>query len=127
MYIVYITNFVTVTSLIEDNRRRNIFLGGSGKVMRRARADVRTYGPPGTTSDTIPRSPPSVIVPQSRRPSSSLAMGIRSTVVFCVTSFLLGGSLSRRLWPSLTVPSAGTLFTHSIADSLTLWKSPITD
>ncbi|KAJ7063217.1 Shr3 amino acid permease chaperone [Mycena amicta] len=37
-------------------------------------------------------------------------MGIRSTVVFCVTSFLLG-----------------TLFTHWIADSLTLWKSPITD
>jgi len=37
-------------------------------------------------------------------------MGLRSTVVFCVTSFLLG-----------------SLFTHWIADSLTLWKSPVTD
>ncbi|KAJ7285926.1 Shr3 amino acid permease chaperone [Mycena rebaudengoi] len=37
-------------------------------------------------------------------------MGLRSTVVVCVTSFLLG-----------------SLFTHWIADSLTLWKSPVTD
>ncbi|KAF8628476.1 hypothetical protein AX15_003987 [Amanita polypyramis BW_CC] len=37
-------------------------------------------------------------------------MGVRSGVVVCVTSFLLGA-----------------LFTHWIADSLTLWKSPITD
>jgi hypothetical protein len=37
-------------------------------------------------------------------------MGIRAAVVVCVTSFLLG-----------------SLFTHWIADSLTLWKSPATD
>jgi len=37
-------------------------------------------------------------------------MGLRSTVVVCVTSFLLG-----------------SLFTHWIADSLTLWKAPVTD
>jgi len=37
-------------------------------------------------------------------------MGLRSAVVVCVTSFLLGA-----------------LFTHWIADSLTLWKSPVTD
>ncbi|KAF8894515.1 Shr3 amino acid permease chaperone [Infundibulicybe gibba] len=37
-------------------------------------------------------------------------MGVRASVVVCVTSFLLG-----------------SLFTHWIADSLTLWKSPITD
>lgn len=37
-------------------------------------------------------------------------MGVRSSVVVCVTSFLLGA-----------------LFTHWIADSLTLWKSPVTD
>ncbi|KAF9457180.1 Shr3 amino acid permease chaperone [Collybia nuda] len=37
-------------------------------------------------------------------------MGVRSGVVVCVTSFLLG-----------------SLFTHWIADSLTLWKSPVTD
>jgi len=37
-------------------------------------------------------------------------MGVRAGVVVCVTSFLLG-----------------TLFTHWIADSLTLWKSPVTD
>ncbi|KIK59742.1 hypothetical protein GYMLUDRAFT_44178 [Collybiopsis luxurians FD-317 M1] len=37
-------------------------------------------------------------------------MGIRAAVVVCVTSFLLG-----------------SLFTHWIADSLTLWKSPTTD
>jgi hypothetical protein len=37
-------------------------------------------------------------------------MGVRAGVVVCVTSFLLG-----------------TLYTHWIADSLTLWKSPVTD
>ncbi|KDQ59564.1 hypothetical protein JAAARDRAFT_192070 [Jaapia argillacea MUCL 33604] len=37
-------------------------------------------------------------------------MGLRVCVVICVTSFLLG-----------------ILFTHWIADSLTLWKSPVTD
>ncbi|KAG6911485.1 hypothetical protein DXG01_014559 [Tephrocybe rancida] len=37
-------------------------------------------------------------------------MGVRAGVVVCVTSFLLGA-----------------LFTHWIADSLTLWKSPVTD
>ncbi|KAG6878734.1 hypothetical protein C0993_011549 [Termitomyces sp. T159_Od127] len=37
-------------------------------------------------------------------------MAIRAAVVVCVTSFLLGA-----------------LFTHWIADSLTLWKSPVTD
>ncbi|KAF8654134.1 hypothetical protein AX16_003665 [Volvariella volvacea WC 439] len=37
-------------------------------------------------------------------------MGVRAGVVVCVTSFLLGA-----------------LFTNWIADSLTLWKSPVTD
>ncbi|KAK0228480.1 Shr3 amino acid permease chaperone [Armillaria fumosa] len=37
-------------------------------------------------------------------------MGLRVSVVVCVTSFLLG-----------------QLFTHWIADALTLWKSPVTD
>ncbi|CAA7271750.1 unnamed protein product [Cyclocybe aegerita] len=37
-------------------------------------------------------------------------MGVRAGIVVCVTSFLLG-----------------SLFTHWIADSLTLWKSPVTD
>ncbi|KAG2157388.1 Shr3 amino acid permease chaperone [Suillus clintonianus] len=37
-------------------------------------------------------------------------MGVRAGVVVCITSFLLG-----------------SLFTHWIADSLTLWKSPVTD
>ncbi|KAF8921366.1 Shr3 amino acid permease chaperone [Mucidula mucida] len=37
-------------------------------------------------------------------------MGFRSSLVVCVTSFLLG-----------------SLFTHWTADSLTLWKSPVTD
>ncbi|KAG9318880.1 Shr3 amino acid permease chaperone [Chiua virens] len=37
-------------------------------------------------------------------------MAVRASIVVCVTSFLLG-----------------SLFTHWIADSLTLWKSPITD
>ncbi|ESK93051.1 hypothetical protein Moror_8954 [Moniliophthora roreri MCA 2997] len=37
-------------------------------------------------------------------------MGVRAAVVVSVTSFLLGA-----------------LFTHWIADSITLWKSPITD
>ncbi|KAF5315770.1 hypothetical protein D9611_004645 [Ephemerocybe angulata] len=37
-------------------------------------------------------------------------MGVRAAVFVCVSSFLLGA-----------------LFTHWIADSLTLWKSPVTD
>ncbi|KAL4068093.1 Shr3 amino acid permease chaperone [Scleroderma yunnanense] len=37
-------------------------------------------------------------------------MGVRAAIVVCATSFLLG-----------------CLFTHWIADSLTLWKSPVTD
>ncbi|KAI6005466.1 Shr3 amino acid permease chaperone [Pisolithus albus] len=37
-------------------------------------------------------------------------MGVRASIVVCTTSFLLG-----------------SLFTHWIADSLTLWKSPVTD
>ncbi|KJA20207.1 hypothetical protein HYPSUDRAFT_56130 [Hypholoma sublateritium FD-334 SS-4] len=37
-------------------------------------------------------------------------MGVRTAIVVCATSFLLGA-----------------LFTHWIADSLTLWKSPVTD
>ncbi|KAF9480112.1 hypothetical protein BDN70DRAFT_857334 [Pholiota conissans] len=37
-------------------------------------------------------------------------MGVRAAIVVCVTSFLLGA-----------------LFTHWIADSLTLWQSPVTD
>jgi hypothetical protein len=37
-------------------------------------------------------------------------MGLRVTVAVCATSFLLGA-----------------LFTHWIADALTLWKQPVTD
>ncbi|KAG5646647.1 hypothetical protein DXG03_002637 [Asterophora parasitica] len=37
-------------------------------------------------------------------------MGVRAGIVVCITSFLLG-----------------SLFTNWIADSLTLWKSPVTD
>ncbi|KAI5983086.1 Shr3 amino acid permease chaperone [Pisolithus albus] len=44
-------------------------------------------------------------------------MGVRASIVVCTTSFLLGGS---------SMPP-GSLFTHWIADSLTLWKSPVTD
>lgn len=56
-----------------------------------------------------------------------ITMGLRASVVVCVTSFLLG--LEYRCFPliflSLSFP--GALFTHWIADSLTLWKSPVTD
>ena len=55
-------------------------------------------------------------------------MGIRASIVVCVTSFLLGQSLP--LHPRTTCSSptdTGTLFTHWIADSLTLWKFPVTD
>jgi len=55
-------------------------------------------------------------------------MGVRSSVVVCVTSFLLGLSvLSFFSLPSISLLSQGALFTHWIADSLTLWKSPVTD
>ncbi|KAJ2916034.1 hypothetical protein MD484_g4358, partial [Candolleomyces efflorescens] len=41
-------------------------------------------------------------------------MGLRAAVFVCITSFLLA-------------QHPGALFTHWIADSLTLWKSPVTD
>lgn len=57
---------------------------------------------------------------------TATAMGVRSGVVVCVTSFLLGQSLhTTRIHD--TQLKAGSLFTHWIADSLTLWKSPVTD
>ncbi|KAF8636613.1 hypothetical protein AX17_003423 [Amanita inopinata Kibby_2008] len=56
-------------------------------------------------------------------------MGLRAGVVVCVTSFLLGKKLLFiSIHPPPTHPhQSGALFTHWIADSLTLWKSPITD
>jgi hypothetical protein len=54
-------------------------------------------------------------------------MGARAGIVVCITSFLLGKPIH------LSTPSTshrvipGALFTHWIADSLTLWKSPVTD
>lgn len=54
-------------------------------------------------------------------------MGLRSSVVVCVTSFLLGQfHLSLHIL-IVTQSFQGALFTHWIADSLTLWKSPVTD
>ena len=55
-------------------------------------------------------------------------MGVRAGVVVCVTSFLLGMFFYSHLitlWHESCTP--GALFTHWIADSLTLWKTPITD
>lgn len=55
-------------------------------------------------------------------------MGVRAGVFLCVTSFLLGTSppsLSER--SLILTTNTGALFTHWIADSLTLWKSPVTD
>ncbi|KAF8959034.1 ER membrane protein SH3-domain-containing protein [Flammula alnicola] len=52
-------------------------------------------------------------------------MGVRSAIVVCVTSFLWVGLSYSRAFFVLT--PAGSLFTHWIADSLTLWKSPVTD
>ena len=56
-------------------------------------------------------------------------MGLRSSVVVCVTSFLLGQFhfFYNALLLIPLSPSKGALFTHWIADSLTLWKSPVTD
>jgi len=54
-------------------------------------------------------------------------MGVRAGVVVCVTSFLLGKSWRRHRPQRLNIISIGTLYTHWIADSLTLWKSPVTD
>ena len=53
-------------------------------------------------------------------------MGVRAGVVVCVTSFLLG-PLLLSLSLASSHPLLGALFTHWIADSLTLWKSAITD
>lgn len=51
---------------------------------------------------------------------------IRLSIVVCVTSFLLGlCSECRRERQAHKL--SGSLFTHWIADSLTLWKSPVTD
>jgi hypothetical protein len=54
-------------------------------------------------------------------------MGARAGVVVCITSFLLGTYLLIVSRQTLIYTSSGALFTHWIADSLTLWKSPITD
>jgi hypothetical protein len=52
-------------------------------------------------------------------------MGLRSTIVVCSTSFLLG--IYSLLEYTQSSSATGSLFTHWIADSLTLWKSPVTD
>lgn len=54
-------------------------------------------------------------------------MGVRASVVVCVTSFLLGQFVLITSAVMLTSNFPGSLFTHWIADSLTLWKSPVTD
>lgn len=55
-------------------------------------------------------------------------MGARAGIVVCVTSFLLGIFFLFSPFPSIhPIFSSGALFTHWIADSLTLWKSPVTD
>jgi hypothetical protein len=53
-------------------------------------------------------------------------MGARAGIVVCVTSFLLGIYFTFPAFSFIHTPS-GALFTHWIADSLTLWKSPVTD
>lgn len=60
--------------------------------------------------------------------SLQVSMGVRAAVFVCITSFLLGIS-PLFLLPTLSRSQAhpGALFTHWIADSLTLWKSPVTD
>ena len=65
-------------------------------------------------------------------------MAIRAAITISVTSFLLGmcpykfvalqALYSRStLTPHAFVYITGVLFTHWIADSLTLWKTPVTD
>lgn len=54
-------------------------------------------------------------------------MGVRASVVVCVTSFLLGQFILMTSAVMLISNFPGSLFTHWIADSLTLWKSPVTD
>lgn len=55
-------------------------------------------------------------------------MGLRASVVVCVTSFLLGDLLLFFFVQLISFAAfLGSLFTHWIADSLTLWKSPVTD
>jgi hypothetical protein len=55
-------------------------------------------------------------------------MGVRAAVVVCATSFLLGRSLVNVDIARLKAHRfAGSLFTHWIADSLTLWKQPVTN
>lgn len=54
--------------------------------------------------------------------------GTRVSVVVFATSFLLGTSSdSLNSTADLTLFNPGLLFTHWIADSLTLWKPPATD
>jgi ER membrane protein SH3 len=53
-------------------------------------------------------------------------MGVRIAVVIMSTSFLLGMPSKHSFIQKLT-QFVGVLMTHWIADSLTLWKSPLTD
>jgi hypothetical protein len=64
-------------------------------------------------------------------------MAIRAAITISVTSFLLGMSpykivackhfIHGPLKPHMRFCKTGVLFTHWIADSLTLWKTPVTD
>ena len=54
-------------------------------------------------------------------------MALRLTAIICVTSFLLGIYHVKLPSDREHNHSIGILFTHWIADSLTLWKTPITD
>lgn len=56
-------------------------------------------------------------------------MAIRLAITVSVTSVLLGASRHFRPTHSSTERciSIGLLFTHWIADSLTLWRTPVTD
>jgi len=59
--------------------------------------------------------------------ATATAMGARAGIVVCITSFLLGQYCLSGLDLTAELYHPGALFTHWIADSLTLWKSPITD
>lgn len=57
--------------------------------------------------------------------------GLRASIAVCITAFLLGARALRPDHPpgprTDAARKTGALFTHWIADSLTLWKSPVTD
>ena len=105
-------------------RRHVPFLSVQARQARHARFDS-SHCPPSNVNNR-----------DFHLPRAAVIMAIRAAITISVTSFLLGMCPSKNLSGSTysgstqspcCICKTGVLFTHWIADSLTLWKTPVTD